>query len=146
MECESKRKLRVVALGVVLLMGIALPGCGNKPLEGPPTVPVKGKVVFTKNGTLEPIVDRQGAVEFESVDQPGVKALGDIQPDGSFTVSTLVTGGAKPGAVPGQHRVRLYLDERAQQFVAPKFLRFDKSGIAVTVTEPQSDVEIQIWR
>ena len=128
------------------LVGMTLLGCGSKPLEGPPTVPVNGKVVFTKNGSLEPIVDRQGAIEFESVEQPGVKAVGDIQPDGSFTVSTLVQGGAKPGAVTGQHRVRLLLDDRAQQFVAPQFLRFDKSGIAVTVAEPQSDVQIQIWR
>lgn len=130
----------------VALVGLALTGCGTKGIEGPSTVPVTGKVVFTKNGNLEPIVDRQGAVEFESVDQPGVKAIGDIQADGTFTVSTLFDGKAKPGAVPGQHRVRLNLDERAQQYVAPQFLQFDRSGIAVTVAEPQSNVEIQIWR
>lgn len=128
------------------LIAVALLGCGSKPLDGPPTVPVSGKVVFTKNGSLEPIVDRQGAVEFESVEQPGVKAVGDIQADGSFSLSTLVAGGAKPGVVPGQHRVRLLLDERAQQFVAPQFVRFDRSGIAVQVAEPGNAVEIQVWR
>lgn len=135
-----------LVLPLAVLIGLAMLGCGSKPLEGPATVPVKGKVVFTKNGTVDSIVERQGSVEFESVEQPGVKAVGDIEPDGTFIVRTLVPGGAKPGAVPGQHRVRLYLDERAQQLVAPQFLRFDKSGIAVTVAEPQSDVEIHIWR
>jgi len=134
------------ALLPAAMIGITLLGCGSKTLEGPATVPVKGKVIFTRNGTVDSIVERQGSVEFESVEQPGVKAVGDIEPDGTFIVRTLVPGGAKPGAVPGQHRVRLYLDERAQQLVAPQFLRFDKSGIAVTVAEPQSDVEIQIWR
>ena len=146
MKRFSKWNLRAALLGGLVLLGGSLAGCGSKPLDGPPTVPVSGKVVFTKNGTLDPIVDRQGAVEFESVDQPGVKAVGDLQADGSFTLSTLVAGGAKTGAVPGQHRVRLLLDERAQQFVAPQFLRFERSGISVTVSEPQAAVEIQIWR
>lgn len=135
------------ALLPAALIGMTLLGCGGSAkLDGPATVPVKGKVVFTKNGSLAPIVDQQGAIEFESIDQPGIKAIGDIQEDGSFTLSTLVPGGAKPGAVPGKHRVRLELDEKAQQYVAPQFLRFDKSGIAVTVAEPQSEIEIQIWR
>lgn len=142
---NQRRKPRAGWMGLVLTT-LAVIGCGSTPLPGPETVPVKGRVLFTKNGSLKPLVDRQGAIEFESVDQPGVKAIGDIAEDGSFSLSTLVKGGAKPGAVLGQHRARLFLDESAYPYVAPQFLRFDRSGIVVNVADQQSDVEIQIWR
>jgi hypothetical protein len=135
-----------IPLGAMMMALLLISGCGQKQLTGPATIPVKGKINFTKNGSLKPIVDRQGAIEFESVDQPGVKAIGDIEEDGSFTLKTMVDGGAVPGAVPGQHRVRLYLDENAQSYVAPRFLRFDKSGIAVNVASEQQEIAIDIWR
>src|SRR5687768_17404398 len=100
----------VLAAGVAAaaLMGIA--GCTPKtPDIGLKTVPVQGKVIFTKGGEVKTLYDRQGLVSFESVEQPGVRAIGELQEDGSFTLSTIKDGLSAPGAVEGTHRVRLDL-------------------------------------
>jgi hypothetical protein len=66
----------VFCLGV----GLLVLGCGrNSPATGPKTVPFKGKLVFTKGGDAKALFNRQGRIELESVDQPGVHALGALQ-------------------------------------------------------------------
>lgn len=123
-----------------------LVGCsGSGAAKGPKTEAVSGKVIFTKGGDVKTLFDRQARIEFESVDQPGVRAAGMIESDGSFKVATVVEGGGSLGAVPGTHRVRFLLDERDEKFVAPQFLDFKKSGITVTVPSSQQ-IEIKVWR
>ena len=84
-----------------LLLGM-LSGCGAS--TGPTTYPVKGKVVFAGG---EPWT--AGTVTFRSTSDPGMMASGEIQPDGSFTLTTyyVVAGQARtqPGAVAGEHTV-----------------------------------------
>ena len=129
--------------GVVLLLG-----CGSKSAttgKGPQTVPLKGKVVFTRGGTVKSLADKQARIELESVDQPGVRALGPIQEDGSFEVATITSDGGSTGAVPGKHRVRLDLEENAAKLVAPQFLDFAKSGITITLPSDQP-IEVKVWR
>jgi len=89
--------------------------------------------------------DRQGVIAFDSVEQPGVRAIGEIQEDGSFTLTTVKDGVSTPGAIAGTHRVRLDLDDSATRFVAPQFLDFQKSGITVKVPSDQP-LEIKVWR
>jgi len=130
------------------VFGIALvlfAGCSEAQPEGPETFPVQGKLVFTKGGEVKTLFDRQALVAFDSVEQAGVRAIGEIQEDGSFTVSTIKEGKGKPGAIAGTHRVRLDLDDSATRFVAPQFLDFQKSGITVKVPSDQP-LEIKVWR
>jgi hypothetical protein len=126
-----------------LLCAVSIMGCTQRGPEGPPTVAARGKIVFTKGGDVFKLYDTQGAVELESLEQPGVKAIGSIEEDGSFTLNTVFDGGAKPGAVAGKHRVRLNLDESAQKLVAPQFLNFERSQVTVTVP---GDIVVQVWR
>lgn len=128
-----------------LLLAIATAmGCSNK-IEGPPTVEVKGKLVITKGATIASLYNREGAIEFESVDQPGTKAYGELQEDGSFTLTTRTDALYKPGVVPGTHRVRLLLDEQASQFVHPQFLEFSTSPLTAKVPD-EREIVLQVWR
>jgi len=85
-----------LALGVALLFA-GLPGCGS---GIPKTYPVKGRVVW-KGG--KPVT--YGRIEFQSVSQPTLTAVGRIESDGAFSLTTHKDGKTRPGAVAGQHRV-----------------------------------------
>jgi len=132
-------------VATLLAASTALTGCGPRVPVGPPTVPVHGKVVFTKGGDVAKLHDTQGVIEFESLDQPGIKAYGTIEQDGSFILGTKFEGGSKAGAVAGKHRVRLNLDETAQSLVAPQFLHFERSKLTVTVPSAE-EIVIRVWR
>jgi hypothetical protein len=121
-------------------------GCAKtEQATGPRTVALRGKLVFTKGGDAKSIYNRQGRIELESIEQPTIHAVGAIEEDGSFTVATITPEGGSPGAVPGNHRVRLDLDDQAQRLVAPQFLDFVKSGLKIKVPSDQP-IEIQVWR
>lgn len=129
-----------------VLVAVLVVGCGGRGQDkGPKTAPVRGKIVFTKGGDVKTLADRQARIEFESVDQPGVRAAGMIEADGTFKLATVVEGGGSLGAVPGAHRVRFLLDERDEKYIAPQFLDFRKSGITVNVPSEQP-IEIKVWR
>jgi len=140
------RLFTAVTLLSFLFASLSLPGCGKTtPASGPKTVPVRGKVVFTKGGDVKALFNKQARIEFESVEQPGVLAAGAIEEDGSFTVATRTADGGSIGAVPGTHRVRLDLEENAQKLVAPQFLDFVKSGVKVTLPS-DAPIEVKVWR
>jgi len=128
-------------LACLLLFG----GCSEKVEPGPLTVPLQGTVEFTKGGSVKDLADQSVAIQFESVDQPGVLAFGSILDDGSFTMGTQTVEGGKLGVVPGAHRVRLNADETAARLVNPKFLRYETSGITVKVPMP-GELVIKVWR
>jgi hypothetical protein len=131
------------ALAWVLGFGLIF-GCGKK-VEGPPTVPLKGKVQFTKGGKVENLANHSIPIEFQSVEQPEVKAFGEILEDGSFEMRTQIGTVGKPGVVAGKHRVRFNADDSAARFIAPKFLSFESSGL--TVTAPSDKVVVlEVWR
>jgi len=140
------RLFTAVTLLLFLFVACSLFGCGKKRSnEGPKTVPVRGKVVFTKGGDVKTLFNKQARIEFESVEQPGMRAAGPIEEDGSFVLATVTTEGGGVGAVPGTHRVRLDLEENAQKLVAPQFLDFVKSGVKVTVPS-EAPIEVEVWR
>jgi len=136
----------VLAEGLAVVLGVGLlAGCGGEKVEGPPTIPVKGKIEFTKGGNVRDLSDRSIAVEFQSVEQPEMKAFGAILEDGSFTMTTQVNEKGKPGVVAGSHRVRLNADESAARFVSPKFLRHETSGLTVKVPL-DGELIIRVWK
>jgi hypothetical protein len=139
--------IRLLSAAIFALVScVVVPGCGNaEKATGPKTVPVRGKLVFTKGGDAKALFNRQGRVELESVEQPTIHAAGPIEEDGSFTVATVTAEGSSPGAIAGNHRVRLDLDDQAQRLVAPQFLDFVKSGLKITVPSDKP-VEVQVWR
>jgi len=83
----------LVCLGAVVLMMAAAIGCGAD--NGLVLAKVRGKI--THEG--EPI--QYGSIMFEP-EEPGPPAIGSINSDGSFTLSTESSG---DGAVVGAHRV-----------------------------------------
>jgi hypothetical protein len=127
-----------------VLLGL-ISGCGSEKVEGPTTVPVKGRIEFTKGGKVQDLADRDITVEFQSVEQPEIKSFGAILEDGSFTMTTQVNERGKPGVVAGSHRVRLNADESAARFVSPRFLRYETSGITVKVP-PEGELVIKVWK
>jgi hypothetical protein len=136
--------MRFSCAAALWIAAVGLCGCGEK-ASGPATTTVEGKLVFTKGGNVETLASKQARIQFQSVDQPEVLAVGQIQPDGTFTVATLAEGGGRKGAVPGKHRVRLLLAERDERLVAPQFLDFAKSGITVELPSDQP-IEVKIWK
>jgi hypothetical protein len=121
---------------------LSLTGCGGP--KGPDTIPVTGTLTFTRGGPAKVLADRQGLIEFESLDQPGVFAYGEIQEDGRFELATVVNDVKKSGAVKGEHRFRLRLNDSTRQFVAPEFLDWHQTKIAIK--EPHEHVEVKVWR
>ncbi|MGE0755692.1 MAG: hypothetical protein AB7O38_01665 [Pirellulaceae bacterium] len=90
-ECVRPQGLLVA--GVVCLIVAA--GCGSTG-DHPPTAPVHGKVSYKG----QPL--KGGTVSFQPQGQPGNPALGDIQPDGTYSLTTYEKD---DGAVLGKHAV-----------------------------------------
>jgi hypothetical protein len=95
----SARVLLALAVAVVIAGGS---GCSSGPAP-PKTYPVSGQVI-TKEG--QPLAG--GVVEFHSTSEPALTTLGDIEPDGKFTLRTLFQGQNLPGAVQGGYEVTVF--------------------------------------
>lgn len=133
------------AAAAIVLSGICLLiGCGKEVVEGPDTVPLKGKIEFTKGGNAKSLAGAV-AVEFQSVEKPELIALGEVLEDGTFNMTTQISGKGKPGVVPGNHRVRLNADESIERYVSRKFLKYETSGITVKVP-PDGEVVIKVFK
>lgn len=137
--------LRASPVAICVGLSIALTGCGAKAPDGPETVPMSGKIVFTKGGSVKDLVDHSIAIQFECVEQPKMQAFGAIMEDGTFTMVTQVETKGKQGVVPGTHRVRLNADDTAARFVAAKFLNYATSGLKVTAPA-EKDVVLEVWK
>jgi hypothetical protein len=108
---------------VVMVAG----GCEPKKqtLAVPTTYPVAGKVVDKAGAPVT-----TGSVQFESLATPGQVAIGELQPDGSYSLKTFIDGNKLEGAVKGPQRVT-YL---------PKMTEDQSAAVPVTLTE-QFDVK-----
>ena len=89
------RRLLPATLAVIIL--VACCGCGAEPGTLGDLVSVKGKVTYKG----QPLTS--GVVHFEP-DGYGRPATGKLQPDGSYTLSTMKEG---DGAVAGEHIVTI---------------------------------------
>jgi hypothetical protein len=86
-------------LALLLVLAIALPGCGN---SGQVKVyPVKGRVMYEG----KPMVGGGAISLVPVVDQPGKTAAGTIQPDGTFVLGTYTEN---DGSMTGEFRVVIF--------------------------------------
>ena len=125
-------------LAALLLLSAA--GCGAGSAR---TYPVSGKVLFREDG--KPL--RGGVVLFELAADPRVRASGDVEPDGSFSLG----GGTGPGAVAGDYRVLVQPPvpeggERGGRLIDPRYERFDSSGLRFTVKSGDNFCELRVSR
>jgi hypothetical protein len=100
----------LMRLAAIVLMGMA--GCGP---SLPKTYPVKGKVVFQGG---KPVTD--GKIQFQSSADPQNKVLGDIDQDGSFSLTTHVGAKKVRGAPAGEYHVLVELERPARLVVLPR--------------------------
>jgi hypothetical protein len=101
MFTESKSRRRFGYPLVVLLFCCF--GCGSQPSDLPATFPVTGTVV---DASGQPMTG--GFVEFESKEDQNMLAVGDINADGNFVLTTYVNGVTAEGAVAGEHQVTVH--------------------------------------
>jgi hypothetical protein len=130
--------------GVVLTAALAAQlvvggGCGGPDTGVPKTYPAKGKVVFPDGQPLT-----GGMVEFRSAADASLTTTGEIRPDGTFSLSTLVGTKKVPGAVAGEHRVTVLPpqgpDQAAQPVTLPKPYTVrpgDDNDFTITIEKPR---------
>jgi hypothetical protein len=122
-----------VAVAIFALLACA--GCGSQAAAPSPTVPVKGKVTWKG----KPLT--RGTVMFEPQDY-GRDAYGNIQPDGTFVLSTFKAG---DGAVPGTHRVGITATGTGGADILPlKYRSPSSSKIEFEVAEGKAEYVIEI--
>jgi hypothetical protein len=119
----------------IALVGVA--GCGEPGLK---TYPVNGKIVAANPEDVKQLAGQ--GIEFQSTAEPDTRGFGQLQADGSFTLTTYRLGVTAPGAVEGTHKVRLQIDvgddeadpaRRKKWPVSKKYTRFETTGWQVTV-------------
>jgi len=130
-------KKGTVPLLACVLAALAIAGCGGSRLK---TVPVEGKLAY-KGEAL-----KFGSVLFQP--EHGPPARGEIQPDGTFRLSTF---GTNDGAVLGTHRVQIACNEsqdpnapppnpdvevaRGESLIPEKYSNYATSGITFEVED-----------
>ncbi|MEO6809709.1 MAG: hypothetical protein ABI353_11410 [Isosphaeraceae bacterium] len=129
-----------VAWAPALLLG-ALTGCGNSDAGAPVTTHrVKGKVVLPDGTPLT-----EGTVTFVPTAEPGRQAASRVEPDGTFTLTTVYPG---DGAAEGTYKVRIDTTLTApgprrgmtRFLVPPKYQDEDRSGLRITVNAGPNDL------
>jgi hypothetical protein len=138
---------------LVGLVGAALvllgAGCGP---GKPKTYPVTGKVVYKGTGEAAKRL-AGGHVFFESASDPDkVKAQGEIEEDGTFSLGSILDNTLVDGLLPGEYRARLVppRDVESQKpirgLLDPRFESFDKSGLRFTVVAGPNEFTIEVER
>lgn len=129
------------AMGLWFVVAIAtVAGCDTRPA----VVPVSGKVKLDG----EPLKFGSVMLQNEAGGQP---AVGAIQPDGSFVLSTFAVG---DGATPGSHRVRVTCyslqdpavwaeagpmgDSLGKLLIPKKYVSFGASGLSAEIGEAEN--------
>jgi hypothetical protein len=113
-------------------------GCGRSESESPPVevFPVTGKIVFQGKGSVD-LLER-GKVWFQSTSDPNVEAVGLIDQEGAFEMTTLFPDKAWRGVPAGRYKARIEVpldDEHKPQpnLIDPKYSDYDKSKLVFTV-------------
>jgi hypothetical protein len=104
---------RAPAFGLLLLPALCLAGCGPKD-SMPQVYQVTGSVAY-KGG--KPFTG--GSVQFTPVSDTTLSVTGTIEPDGSFTLSTIKGAAKVSGAPEGEYRVTILLPIPQDQKVSP---------------------------
>ncbi len=124
-----------LALSGGLLVFSAVVGCGSRPPEkpAPTTYPVSGKVVAPAGKSVG-----GGSIQFQSTADPSVTAIGEIKPDGTFSLSYNFEGRRLPGTIAGPSRVTIIppmgSDQTAVPFELPKPYTVEAKENQFTIT------------
>jgi len=134
MSTTNQRIIDAVAVVITATLFLSSAGCGQ---AGPKTHPVKGRIELA-GGDFKALAGHTVELALES--NPHVRAAGQIQDDGSFSLQSLHGGAILAGAAEGNYKARIVLadDDLASRNVAakavhPRYLQFEKSGLGVTV-------------
>jgi hypothetical protein len=136
--------VRAAAMAALLVGPIS--GCAE-PIERPKTLPVAGKVTY--KGQPVP----KGTITFQP-DQ-GQASIGDIQPDGTYRLSTFGQG---DGAVAGHYRIFVIANTAdpskmpgsspgwtpPKDLVPKKYNVAETSGLETTVTEDKKEYNFDL--
>ncbi len=143
----SKGLLRlVVGLSILPLALAVLWGCSSDP-ELPETFPVTGKVMYQG----QPLT--KGTITFLS--DEGQSSTGEIQPDGTYTLSTFESG---DGAVEGHHRVKIVADtadptlmpgsspgyQKPKDLIPKKYADIQTSGLEAVVEKDGKPIDFTL--
>jgi hypothetical protein len=86
-------------VGVLAVAVGLLAGCGSASKEAPPQAyPVTGEVL--RGGKPA----GNGTIQLVHQTEQGTRAVGEVGPDGKFTLSTITGNESRPGAVPGDYK------------------------------------------
>lgn len=115
----------------IVLFGLV--GCGS---SEPALHPVTGTLKLADGKSPLGCV-----VEFSSqgADTKGTNARGEVAADGTFTLTTILNGKEKPGAVAGLHKIAIVpptassSEKTPPLAIAPKYLDFNTSGLTFEV-------------
>jgi hypothetical protein len=93
-------------------------GCAGKD-PGPATYPVSGEVFRGKK------LAANGTVQFIHRTEPDVRAVGEVGPDGRFSLFTFVGDEKRPGAVAGEYRAVLVFAASDPAFHPPTVFKVE---------------------
>ena len=132
------RSPAATSITLTFLTLVACGGCGGGPAAGPPvgqTVAIQGKISYMG----QPL--SHGTIQFEPEDS-GREANGNIQPDGTFTLTTFRNG---DGAIPGTHRVAVSGTGDDGKVVVPvQFRNASSSKVEVEVSTDKTEYAIDL--
>jgi hypothetical protein len=136
---------------VVLCAGaVALLGAGCSGETGPKVYPVHGKVIFKGKGNMRQLLG--GKVRLQSLADPSIAAVGEVEDDGVFSLGSFINEKALPGVPAGEYKARLELrvedaDTAPRSSIPAKYLDFNKSGLSLTVpTTGEFVIEVETGR
>lgn len=103
---------RAAAWAAAILGLLGPSGCGGSGADLPETYQVTGKILQEDGSPMN-----GGLVEFQATTGAPVTTNGEIQPDGTFTLTTMIEEKKLPGAVPGTYRVVIIplMSDQAEQ-------------------------------
>ncbi|WP_158261055.1 MULTISPECIES: hypothetical protein [Pirellulaceae] len=130
-----------LSIGMIALVCLAFVGCEASVA----THPVTGKVVLPDGSPAG-----GGIIKFRTSSQDGeiVKAHGEIQPDGSFQLTTFHEG---DGALEGEHEAILFSPATGDgggtaviPNFPPRYRKYETSGLKFHVTPGENNFVIQL--
>jgi hypothetical protein len=147
MEVLSMRSCSLPrALALAALVLAANWGCASKS-DRPETLPVRGKVTYKG----QPVT--KGTITFQP--DAGETATGQIQPDGTYTLSTF---GEQDGALAGHHKVMIIANDAdptlmpgsspgykpPKDLVPKKYAKLETSGLVADVAKDKTTFDFEL--
>jgi hypothetical protein len=132
------------ALGALCAIAFFLAGCSSQKIK---THPVTGKVELAGGDVA---ILTGSSIEFKSETDETLRATGNLDGSGNFSLKTLHQGNIVPGAPEGKYKARIILGDESDEGVPKRkgnpvhrrFFDFDSSGLTFTVPSPDYTVKL----